>query len=50
MNNKEKTKEQLEERLKELEGTIELYRRRGINKEEVNSEYFEVKKLLKLCK
>lgn len=49
MNNNEKTKEQLIERLKEIEGTLELYRRRGINKEEVNSEYFEVKELLKKC-
>ena len=46
MNNKEKTKEQLEKRFKELEDTIEFYRRRGINKEEVNSEYFEIKELL----
>lgn len=49
MSNNEKTKEQLIERLKELEGTLELYRRRGINKEEVNTEYFEVKELLKKC-
>lgn len=47
MRNKEKTKEQLIERLKEIEGTLELYRRRGINKESLNSEYFEVKELLK---